>query len=355
MSHTRERTEKDCLNCGTQVQGRFCHVCGQENVETRESFWSLTTHFVYDILHFDGKFFSTLRELFRRPGLAARRYAEGKRMSYLHPIRMYLFTSAVFFLVFFTFGGFNVTSANWSEELDSRERDSLTKAYRGKLKGEPRDTVYRERIAMLEDTIGRPVLSRDSLFGNYNRTVSFGGKSYGSVAEYETAQAASPAAERDGWFMRRLTVQSIYINHKYRGRQGAQAFANLLVHKAPYLLFVSLPFFAGLLKLLYVRRKNFFYSDHAVFTLYHYVFTFLLLLAIFAFDALHDWSGWGIFEWMEVLLGLLWPVYLFLEMKNFYRQSWPKTLGKFVLLNVLGFVVILILFLLFFFLSIFQA
>ncbi len=106
MSHQPERKEKNCLNCGTEVMGRFCHVCGQENIVTHQGFWSLTKHFVYDVLHFDGKFFHTLAYIFTRPGFVARQYAEGKRMSYLDPIRMYLFTSAIFFLVFFSVNSF---------------------------------------------------------------------------------------------------------------------------------------------------------------------------------------------------------------------------------------------------------
>ncbi len=102
MSHNPERKEKNCLNCDTQIHGRFCHVCGQENIYTKEKFWSLAKHFVYDILHFDGQFFNTLKFLFTKPGFVARQYAEGKRASYLHPIRMYMFTSAVFFLVLFS-------------------------------------------------------------------------------------------------------------------------------------------------------------------------------------------------------------------------------------------------------------
>src|SRR5215203_1483352 len=93
VSHQPERKEKDCLNCGATVIGRYCHICGQENVVTKESFWSLTKHFVYDILHFDSKFFDTLKYIFTKPGLVQKEYIKGRRASFLHPIRMYLFTS----------------------------------------------------------------------------------------------------------------------------------------------------------------------------------------------------------------------------------------------------------------------
>ena len=101
MSHLPERKEKNCLNCGTEVHGKYCHVCGQENLEPKESFWHLLTHFFYDFTHFDGKFFSTVRYLLSRPGFLTSEYAKGRRASYLHPIRMYVFTSAFFFIIFF--------------------------------------------------------------------------------------------------------------------------------------------------------------------------------------------------------------------------------------------------------------
>ena len=101
MSHRPERKEKDCLNCGTTVQGRYCHVCGQENVEPKETFFGMVTHFFNDITHFDGKFFTTLKDLLFKPGFLSAEYMKGRRMSYLNPVRMYVFTSAIFFLIFF--------------------------------------------------------------------------------------------------------------------------------------------------------------------------------------------------------------------------------------------------------------
>lgn len=103
MSHGKERKEKDCLNCGAELNGRYCHKCGQENIEPKESFLHLVNHFVEDITHFDGKFFTTLKDLLFKPGFLSKEYLKGRRASYLHPIRMYVFTSAAFFLIFFSF------------------------------------------------------------------------------------------------------------------------------------------------------------------------------------------------------------------------------------------------------------
>src|SRR4029078_1863472 len=102
VSHSPLRKEANCLNCCATVQGRYCHICGQENVEPKETFWHMFIHFFYDITHFDSKFFETVKDLVFKPGFLSKEYVKGKRASYLHPVRMYVFTSAMFFLVFFS-------------------------------------------------------------------------------------------------------------------------------------------------------------------------------------------------------------------------------------------------------------
>src|SRR5437868_15419462 len=111
MSHFHERKEKICLNCGTVIIGRYCHKCGQENIEPREGVWHLVSHFFSDITHFDGKFFTSLKDLVSRPGFLSKEYMRGKRARYLNPIRMYLFTSFIFFLVFFSLYNIDQTNA----------------------------------------------------------------------------------------------------------------------------------------------------------------------------------------------------------------------------------------------------
>jgi hypothetical protein len=101
LSHLRERNLKNCLNCNAEVHGKYCHICGQENLETSESLWHLITHFFNDITHFDGKFFRTLGLLLSRPAFLSNEYKIGRRNNYLNPVRMYVFSSFIFFFVFF--------------------------------------------------------------------------------------------------------------------------------------------------------------------------------------------------------------------------------------------------------------
>lgn len=99
MSHKKYRTETNCLNCGSEVSGKFCSDCGQENIETRENFFHLAFHTIGDFFHFDSKFFRSLIPLITKPGFLTREHWAGKRMRYIHPLRLFFFVTIVMVIV----------------------------------------------------------------------------------------------------------------------------------------------------------------------------------------------------------------------------------------------------------------
>jgi hypothetical protein len=99
MSHKKYRKERNCLNCGAMVNSRFCPECGQENIEIHENFLHMAGHFIADYLHYDSKFFRSLKLLFTRPGFLTEQYLEGKRTLYIHPLRLYFFITIIMVLM----------------------------------------------------------------------------------------------------------------------------------------------------------------------------------------------------------------------------------------------------------------
>lgn len=99
--------EDYCLNCKTTLQGDFCHRCGQPKLDTHhDSFLHTMTHFIGDFVHFDSQIFRTAIPLLFKPGFLVNEYFKGKRVSYLPPIRMYVFLSFLFFFLTFSLSDF---------------------------------------------------------------------------------------------------------------------------------------------------------------------------------------------------------------------------------------------------------
>jgi hypothetical protein len=359
VSHAPERKEKNCLNCGPTVIGRYCHICGQENIVPKERFGNLVIHFFYDITHFDGKFFHTLQFLLFRPGFLSKEYIKGRRATYLNPVRMYVFTSAFFFLIFFLlYNPKNNLRTNLNDPLSRKDRMDMIANIEDELKkeGVNKDTLLGE-LKLLNDTL-KPLTNGDAKkFAIASSTLGMNGKNYRSISEYDSVQNKLSSSQKDKWLKKMFVKKEIQLTEKYRKDPGHffETLVNDFLHKLPYLLFVSLPLFALILKLLYIRRKQFYYADHAIFSIHHYIFSFILLLFIFLFDEIRNGLHWEWLKYISAGLFILWPVYLFMALYNFYGQRRFKTFVKFVLLNLLGFISLTLLFVIFILLSAFQV
>lgn len=77
--------QSECLNCGTELQGEFCTRCGQKVAHPNPSFHDLYHDFTHEMLHLDGRLWSSLRLLFTKPGFLTREYIAGRRAPYLPP------------------------------------------------------------------------------------------------------------------------------------------------------------------------------------------------------------------------------------------------------------------------------
>ncbi len=272
MSHRKERTEKTCLNCNAGVYGKYCHICGQENIEPKETFSHLVTHFVYDITHFDGKFFSSVKLLLTKPGFLSAEYVKGRRSSYLNPIRMYVFISAFFFLFFFSFAvSENTIQVNstkrkftYSQALKdiNTQKQKVSHALQDSNFSPIARKAFISRLAFLnedEERLKRDTTHLDEL--NVYSVIDVG-STYNSVEAYDSLQQKLPAAKRDGWMGKQWKHKKLQMIEKYGGnfRVIISAISNKFFHYFPQVLFVSLPIFALLLKLFYNRRKEFYYG-----------------------------------------------------------------------------------------------
>lgn len=341
MSRHPKRKETDCLNCGTQVIGNFCHNCGQENIHPKESVWHLVSHFFQDITHFDGKFFTSLRYLVLKPGFLSKEYIVGRRVRYLNPIRMYLFTSAIFFLIFSLYqvdektldmkATFRGKTAEQITKMDSTEFSEFTKAVNN---GKPMNKA--EAFALMDS-------------GNF----TLGPGNYRSKAEYDSVLKSG--IKKHNWWQRQLIYKNIELKEKYNSKPRAiiAALINKFIHWLPQMLFVLLPLFALTLKLVYVRRKNFYYVDHVIFTIHLYIFIFLIMLITFGISKAKSVLDW---DWLTYLRGafiLSIFFYFYKALRNFYKQRRAKTILKYFILLFLFFFITLFTFIVFLFFSIF--
>lgn len=432
MSYSKERSEKTCLNCGEILQNRFCPVCGQENLEPKETIWGMVSHFAYDITHFDGKFFSTVKYLLTKPGFLSLEHMKGRRIRYLHPIRLYVFTSAFFFIIFFSL--FNAEKMMQSDEdptvKELKEKKEAVLSLQEQMP-EEKDSIVRGAIertmvefkkkiavlqknlekkrvqdsmklikSLLEDSVtiadnlnkldslnlNLPVVNelsktiidsvakarkkeaakkkrKNSIYVNEDdpkdKTFFSLGKStvkYLSWEAYKAVQNELPENKRDNWLERGLSNKAIELNQRVnKDEKGTWTLLiDRFLHTFPQVMFISLPLFALLLRLLYIRHKKLYYVDHALFSIHLYCASFIIILILFALGRLKELPYMGWVSVLELIVYMSIFFYLYKAMRRFYGQGRFKTILKFLALNFLSFIMLAAISIVFFALSIWQ-
>src|SRR5712664_4198636 len=93
----RHRLLTHCENCGAPLTGHYCGQCGQAAVDYRRSFRHVIADVLDSFLNWDSKFFATIGLLIVKPWRLTNEFLAGRRVRYLHPARLYLLASIIFF------------------------------------------------------------------------------------------------------------------------------------------------------------------------------------------------------------------------------------------------------------------
>ena len=91
------RWRVQCLNCDAPISGAFCANCGQRAVPPSPTIRELAGDAFAELSGWDGKLAESFRSLMRRPGELTRQWIDGKRVSFITPLRMYLLASLLYF------------------------------------------------------------------------------------------------------------------------------------------------------------------------------------------------------------------------------------------------------------------
>lgn len=215
-----------CANCGAQLAGPFCQLCGQSSDDKHRSIFQLAWEGIESLTHFDGRLRQTLPLLLLDPGRLARDHFEGRRQRHVPPFRL-------FFIALLTF---IVT-------LESVVHGASGTIDRIKIvaPGHVANVVDgREKIGHRRTPAGEMQLY----------VVTVGGKS----------------GHSESWVKSRLAIA--LANKDY--------YLTLFFTWAHRLAVLLLPILAGLLALAYIGKPKFYVYDHMIVAMQFLSFVFLV-------------------------------------------------------------------------------
>lgn len=302
MSHSPIRKDKTCLNCRHVVEQKFCPNCGQENTDSRKTFHHLFIHFFEDLTHYENAFWRTIKNLLFKPSSLTKEYLSGKRLSYLAPVRLYIFISFITFLLITLF------PSNVNEKIVKSEK------------------ALNEEISKNDATINKKTDKRYFHFKTMKEIDSI--QKYGK--ENEKLNASSY------WFSKK----AIHVTEKYTKKEIYEKFIESFFHNLPKILFIIMPFFAFFLWLFHSKKK-WYYFDHGIFTLHYFSFLLLIFLIMFISDRFFGLFGenspLSYVSGLITFVGTIWMLYYFYPAHHrFYGESRIVSFVKSILLFIIN-------------------
>lgn len=275
-----------CLNCGTALQGDFCHACGQAG-HVHRSLHSIGHDLLHGVFHFEGKVWRTLPMLVFYPGGLTRRYIAGERARFVSPLALFLFSVFLMFAVFHASSGGEVVTRRTSPaeraaavaQLDAQIREAKAELAAAQRAGKSGVALAPE--ASVLETLQR---SRDAFTG-------------GTGHENIDIDLHWPALEH--------VIAKVKENPDllfYKLQSSAYKYSWALIP-------ISVP----LVALLFLWRRQFKLYDHAIFVTYSLSFMMLLVVAV----SVGRWVGLAESP-MMLIACVVPPIHMFAQVRGAY-------------------------------------
>ncbi|WP_158799563.1 DUF3667 domain-containing protein [Pedobacter sp. L105] len=352
------RKEKNCLNCGHEVEHHYCSRCGQPNLELKENFWAFIGHSVGHYFHFDAKFWQTLIPLLTKPGQVTLDYLAGKRARYIHPISLYIFVSIIYFLIVprslvnedkvkqdeiaeakkealdsIGIVHYNINSVPSVRDINKQVAKKVSPLTDFRKLSIHAKEHYLDSLKKLNAV--KPSEELDDRIKEYNKILVFNLDS--TYESYQARQKTLPADQQDGWMVRYLKKKSYSLNLNQNEKSGDKTSKEQIdeevKHYEPKQFFILMPLLA-LFIMINFRRNRIYYIDHLVFTIHGMTAYFIVSIItkpiekyIFGLDSfMSDLIDFIVFA------GIVW--YLYKGLKLFYNRSRNVTIRKTIMVMI---------------------
>ncbi|MHB8570379.1 MAG: DUF3667 domain-containing protein [Metallibacterium sp.] len=337
-----------CANCGTPLQGPWCHHCGQEVHDPFKRFRGAVGETLENVFHFDARLSRTLIPLFLRPGFLTREYTAGRRVRYVAPLRLMFFLAILAFLAIQLSVEITPPQVHVGAQQAFAQAPNAASVERLRLRldgplarslAQPDSPAWsRAFLLKQKEKIDRAAQDRLTQLGQQPVHAPARAQPAHSRASPDISSTMTGLPHVDkgshGWLSDHLRQG---FQEDFSSANAARRVLYAVLHQLPLTMLVLMPLFALLLKLFFPRRL---YMEHLLVALHSHAFVFLDLILIVILGQLASWSASvgplaTALGWMSVAAGWWIPIYLLLMQKGVYQQRWPVAAVSYLGIGVL--------------------
>ena len=264
----------------------------------------------------------------------------GRRAQYLHPVKMYIFISLVYFLFLFQqkiqlikVEQKNMTTDQLNKAVKAiqvnayipqqAKNEVLAQLYKDNgyilvNKKLVKDTSKKAKAKAIEDTENKNLVNVTTKDTTYE--------------QYLASQQKLPRNERDGWFETYYNQKAFAINKRHLNLR--ELIEDSFKHNFPKMMFVLLPIFALILMINFYRSKKF-YVEHLIYSfhLHSFVFLFLALIMNLEFFIPANWGSLS--DLLNFVAFIIVVRYIYKSLKAVYNRSGWRIVTKMIGISVI--------------------
>src|SRR5205814_7395448 len=309
-----------CENCDALLTDRWCSNCCQASIDYRRSFRHVIVDALDSFLNFESKFFATIGWLIVRPWHLTSQFLAGRRVRYVHPLRLYLLVSILFFFV-----------VNYWAKAIHADPNKLSANDRADIAAELNDPdIPPEVKARIRDALDTKGLTQPEAQKSPSPAAADTPQPSTTASPQQSVTSPSPPGDFGPMVQfdkQPSTGFERWLEQRAKEKMGEHGskmalFIATLFSNLPYMMLCCIPLFALVLKVLYVR-KHIFYIDHLVYALHIHSFAYLALMLIVLITIGLNRSIPGSFaSWIIAALWITFAVQVFMSIRRVYRHGW---------------------------------
>ena len=335
-------SHKYCLNCKTELHGKYCHVCGQKATYEKLTIKEFILEYLNIAFVWDTHLIKTLWKLISKPGFLTKEYISGKFIAYMHPLKLNMFLLFVFvtFLLLFNSTedmGNSIKNLTRNEIIQPVLQISLqmeNAEYAMQVESSPRDTIQLYAPLLVFESLSGIITGFDIDSADPDSTAVW----IASVPRYLIEDKALILNE-DG-------------NYQFNPEYNTEASQTEILEKVwakvvvlatkyfPLIILLTAPLLAFLIGILHRKSKHSMFK-HFIFSLHYTAFLEMVIILLYILHQIASPPSW-IMQFIIIFGSCMYLVFAF--RKVYETRNWMKAVFKSILTNIGYGIILMVLF-----------
>ena len=324
---------KQCLNCGTELNGKYCHNCGQHITDHAMTVKRLILSYLDNTYLWDPQQFKTIWRLISRPGLLTNEYIAGKFVSQVQPLKLNMFLLVVFLTIFVFFGSDKKINDTMQEITSSEEMfaelrmDDLSEdeVILEKIKTSPRDTINLVAPIFIAEKHPSIIKTHQIIYNSEGDNID----QWIAIVPHVFIEEEILKLDEEGNYRFNPEVGETAEEIAIVKAIGEQMFTFLMQYM-PIILFLTAPLLAFSLRAVQ-RKKKRSYFTHFVFSMHYIAFVEIMIIVMYIFYLIFHPS----LSLLNKIFTIFSCIYFARAFHTVYGTSWFRSITKAILSNVI--------------------